>query len=74
MLGQVNCPQKQVEPYGTTKAPDTSVTTSPAPSNGEPDKNDGLDTGAIIGIAVGSALTIGAAGFAGYWFVIRKRK
>ena len=63
-----------VEPDGTTKAPDTSVTTSPAPSDGESDKNDGLDTGAIVGIAVGSTLALGAVGFASYWFIIKKKK
>ena len=33
----------------------------------------GLSTGAIVGIAAGSAVALGVAGFCVYWFAIRKK-
>ncbi|MBO5286230.1 MAG: InlB B-repeat-containing protein [Clostridia bacterium] len=43
-------------------------------SNITPDKsNDGLSTGAIIGIVAGSVAVAGFGGFAIFWFVIKKK-
>ena len=43
-------------------------------SNITPDKsNDGLSTGAIIGIVAGSVAVVAVGGFAIFWFVIKKK-
>lgn len=36
--------------------------------------NDGLSTGAIVGIVIGAVALVGIGGFCVYFFVIRKRK
>ena len=41
------------------------------PSN--PDKKDGLDAGAIVGIVAGAIVLLGGGGFAIFWFVIEKK-
>ena len=38
------------------------------------DDEDGLPTGAIIGIILGSVTVAGGCGFAAYWFIFRKKK
>ena len=37
------------------------------------DENNGLSTGAIVGIAVGSVAVVGLGGFSLFWFVIKKK-
>ena len=37
------------------------------------DNKDGLGTGAIVGIVIGSVAVIGIGGFAIFWFVIKKK-
>ncbi len=40
----------------------------------KPDEpKDGLGTGAIVGIVVGSVVVLGLGGFALVWFVIKKK-
>ena len=45
----------------------------PPVDNPPTDDNDGLGTGAIIGIVVAAVAVVGGGGFAIFWFVIRKR-
>ena len=40
---------------------------------GNIDENDGLGTGAIVGIVIGSAVVVGVGGFSLFWFVIKKK-
>jgi hypothetical protein len=60
---------------GTT--PGTDGTTKPNTPNKTPDNqsngNDGLGTGAIVGIVIGSVAVVGIGGFALLWFVIKKK-
>lgn len=42
-------------------------------NDGNTDENDGLGTGAIVGIAAGSAAVFGVGGFSLFWFVIKKK-
>ena len=37
------------------------------------ESDDGLGTGAIVGIVIGSVCVVGGGGFALYWFVLRKK-
>ena len=46
--------------------------TSEQPENPD-NSNDGLSTGAIIGIVVGGVAVVGLGGFALVWFVIKKK-
>ena len=52
--------------------PDTTPDTTPDPTPDSDDK-DGLGTGAIVAIVVGSVLVVGIGGFAIFWFVIKKK-
>ena len=36
--------------------------------------NDGLGTGAIVGIVIGAVVVLGGGGFALYWFVFKKKR
>ena len=47
---------------------------TPPVDNPPTDDNDGLGTGAIIGIVVASVAVVGGGGFAIFWFVIRKKR
>ncbi len=47
---------------------------TPPVDNPPADDNDGLGTGAIIGIVVAAVAVVGGGGFALFWFVIRKRR
>ena len=42
--------------------------------NKETKEKDGLGGGAIAGIAAGSTVLLGGGGFAGYWFIFRKKR
>ena len=60
----------------TPNTPDDPNNTPDNPNNTPDDPNDdkdGLGTGAIVGIVIGSLAVLGG-GFAVYWFVIRKRR
>ena len=46
----------------------------PHVDNPPTDDNDGLGTGAIIGIVVAAVAVVGGGGFAIFWFVIRKKR
>ena len=46
----------------------------PPVDNSPTDDNDGLGTGAIIGIVVAAVAVVGGGGFAIFWFVIRKKR
>ena len=37
-------------------------------------EEEGLGTGAIVGIVIGAVVLLGGGGFCAYWFVIRKKK
>ena len=60
-------------PGGTTPG-GTDNPDDPNNGSGGSDENDGLGTGAIIGIVLGSLAVLGGGGFALYWFVLRKKK
>ena len=65
------CGEKQKEAVPTVQLPDTEQ------ANGDvaPDTaQDGLETGALIGIISGSAAALGGGGFCLYWFALRKKK
>ncbi|MBQ9144850.1 MAG: InlB B-repeat-containing protein [Clostridia bacterium] len=47
---------------------------TPPVDNPPKDDNDGLGTGAIVGIAIGSVAVVGGGGFVLFWFVIRKKR
>ena len=47
---------------------------TPPVDNPPTDDNDGLGTGAIIGIVVAAVAVAGGGGFALFWFVIRKKR
>ena len=47
---------------------------TPPVDNPPTDDNDGLGTGAIIGIVVAAVAVVGGGGFALFWFVIRKKR
>ena len=47
---------------------------TPPVDNPPTDDNDGLGTGAIIGIVVAAVAVVGGGGFAIFWFVIRKKR
>ena len=69
------CEYQMTNGGGNTETPDNPDSTPDNPNNtpGDPsDDNDGLGTGAIIAIVLGSLAVLGG-GFAVYWFVIRKR-
>ena len=49
-------------------------TPTPDPDPNKPeDPEDGLGTGAIIGIAAGSTAVAGVGGFSLFWFAIKKK-
>ena len=52
--------------------PGTDPETDPKNPDG-PDKKDGLGTGAIVGIVIGSVTVVGIGGFAIFWFIIKKK-
>jgi len=57
-----------------TPGTDTPGTDTPGNDDPQtPDDNDGLGTGAIVGIVVGSVAVAGVGGFALIWFVIKKK-
>ena len=56
-------------PDNPNNTPDNPNNTPDDPS----DDKDGLGTGAIVGIVIGSALVVGIGGFALFWFVIKKK-
>lgn len=61
--------------YDMPSKADTDLGTTP--ETGDPnttDKKDGLGAGAVVGIVIGSAATLGGGGFALWWFVFRKKK
>ena len=61
----------------TPNTPDNPNNTPDNPNNTPDDPSDdkdGLGTGAIVGIVIGSALVAGVGGFALFWFVIKKKK
>ena len=63
------------EPGTDTPGTDEPGTDDPNAGNtDEPkDEKDGLGTGAIVAIVVGSVLVAGVGGFALFWFVIKKK-
>ncbi len=58
-------------PDNPNNTPDDPGTTPPA--DNPPTDDGGLGTGAVVGIAVGSAAVAGVGGFALFWFVIKKK-
>ena len=56
-------------PDNPNDTPDNPNNTPDDPS----DDKDGLGTGAIVGIVIGSTLVAGGGGFALLWFVIKKK-
>lgn len=48
-------------------------TTPGTNDHSNPDKKDGLDAGAIVGIVAGAIVLLGGGGFAIFWFVIEKK-
>ena len=55
--------------------PGTDTPGTDTPGTDEPtDYNDGLGTGAIVGIIIGIVAVLGIGGFAIYWFVIKKKR
>lgn len=62
----------------TTSEPTTSEPGVSTPSTSEPtepnEPSEGLGTGAIVGIAAGSAVALGGIGYALYYFLGKKRK
>ena len=60
----------------STDVPGTDVPGTDVPGNDDPqtpDDNDGLGTGAIVGIVIGAVVVLGGGGFALYWFVFKKK-
>ena len=60
----------------TPNTPDNPNNTPDNPNNTPDDPSDdkdGLGTGAIVGIAVGSVAVVGLGGFSLFWFVIKKK-
>ena len=53
--------------------PGTTPGTDDPNTPDDPDKKDGLGTGAIVGIVIGSVAVAGVGGFALFWFVIKKK-
>ena len=68
-------PEDPTEPDVPNQPTDPSEPTPQPPVDGTEisDGNDGLSTGAIVGIAVAAAAVV-AGGFAIFWLVIRKRR
>jgi len=62
-----------VDPGTDPVDPGTDPDPQPPVDNPPEDDNDGLGTGAIIGIVVAAVAVIGGGGFALWWFVFRKK-
>ena len=63
-----------VDPGTDPVDPGTDPDPQPPVDNPPTDDNDGLGTGAIIGIVVAAVAVVGGGGFAIFWFVIRKKR
>ncbi len=53
--------------------PEDNTPEDNTPEDGPSDENDGIGTGAIVGIVLGSVAGLGGGIFALFWFVIRKK-
>ena len=80
--GKCECGETDPNYTPGTDTPGTDVPGTDKPGNDDPqtpdnpqtpDDNDGLGTGAIVGIVVGSVAVLGGGGFALFWFVIEKK-
>ena len=70
------CEYQMTNGGGNTETPDNPNNTPDNPNNTPDDPSDdkdGLGTGAIIGIVIGSVAVAGVGGFALFWFVIKKK-
>jgi hypothetical protein len=75
--GKCECGETDPNYTPETDDPGTDVPGTDTPGTDDPqtpDDNDGLGTGAIVGIVIGAVVVLGGGGFALYWFVFKKKR